>query len=60
MGIVKTKRDLIDILRGVPKEAYERGPRPPLHHPDVIKAREEWEKKVKAEQTTNNSESVDS
>ena len=38
MPIAKTKRDLIDILTGVPKDAYEKGPRPSLHHPDVLKA----------------------
>ena len=51
MPIAKTKRDLIDILTGVPKDAYEKGPRPSLHHPDVIKARNEREKRLKSAQT---------
>ena len=60
MPMVQTKRDWIDILLGVPKDYYNKGPRPPLVHPDVIKDREERAKKVKAEQAANNSESVDS
>ena len=60
MPWVPQKRTWISALKGLPKEEFERGPHPPLHQPDVIKALEEWGKKVKTEQTTNNSESVDS
>ena len=65
MGKIVTipqKRTWLFALFGVPKEAFERGPRPPLHHPDVIKARKEREQWLKSKQTSTNldSESSDS
>ena len=54
MGIAKTKRDLIDILLGVPKDFYEKGARPSLHHPDVIKAQKEKEEWLKLKQAERN------
>ena len=39
--IIPQKRTWLFALFGVPKEAFERGQRPPLVHPDVIKDREE-------------------
>ena len=56
MGIAKTKRDLIDILLGVPKDFYEKGPRPPLHHPDVIKAQKEKEEWLRSKHDAKSSE----
>ena len=44
-GIVPKKRTWFFALLGVPKEEFERGPRPPLVHPDVLKAREERAKR---------------
>ena len=60
MPLVRSKRDLIDIILRVPKEAFEKGPRPPLVHPDVIKDREERAKKAKADQVASNSGPLDS
>ena len=59
MSSVPQKRTLVDILFRVPKENFERGPRPPLHHPDVIKAREERAKLANDEKTVNNSDNTD-
>ena len=50
MPSVQQQRTLVDILFRVPKEKFERGPRPPLVDPEVIKDREERAKKAKAEQ----------
>ena len=53
-GAESKKRTWIDALMGVPKKKVERGPRPPLVHPDVIKDREERAKRAKAEQAEEN------
>ena len=50
--IIPQKRTWIHALFGLPKELFEKGPRPLLVHPDVIKDREERAKKAKAEQTS--------
>ena len=57
---IPQKRTWIHALFGLPKEEFERGPRPPLHHPDVIKDREERAKRAKAEQATSDLDSGDS
>ena len=56
MGIVKYKRDLIDILLRVPKDYYAKGPRPPLVEPEVLKARKEKEEWLKSKQDAKSSE----
>ncbi len=58
--IIPLKRTWLYALFGVPKEEFERGPRPPLVHPDVIKDREERAKRAKAEQVASDLDSGDS
>ena len=53
-GAESKKRTWIDALMGVPKKKVERGPRPPLHHPDVIKAQKEKEEWLKSKQAEEN------
>ncbi len=57
--IIPKRRNWIHALFGVPKEFFEKGPRPPLHHPDVIKAQKEKEEWLKSKQTSTNSDSDD-
>ena len=49
-----------DIILRRPKEMYDLGPRPPLVHPDVLKARKEKEEWLKSKQAVNNSKTADS
>ncbi len=58
--IIPQKRTWIHALFGLPKELFEKGPRPPLHHPDVIKAQKEREEQLKSNQTSTNSDSGNS
>ena len=53
-GVVPQKRTWLDALMGIPKEEFERGPRPPLVHPDVLKARKEKEEWLKSKQAEKN------
>ena len=42
---------------GVTKEEFERGTRPPLGHPDLIKVQQEREEWLKSKQVSTNSDS---
>ena len=48
--IIPQKRNWVHALFGFPKEEFERGPRPPLVDPEVIKDREKRAKRAKTEQ----------